>query len=104
MGLSNQEGHLTLATGNKSELADGLLHDLRRQRRRLRAAQGRARRRWCGQLATWRNAEAERMRRDAADPAELHHQAALCRAAPGQVDQDSLPPYDALDAILELYV
>ena len=42
MGLSNQEGHLVLATGNKSELAVGLLHDLRRQRRRLRPDQGRA--------------------------------------------------------------
>ena len=43
------------------------------------------------ELARWRNAEAAG-RADSPDPGELDHQAAERRAAPGQLDTDSLPP------------
>ena len=80
MALSNQEGHLVLTTGNKSELAVGYstlygdsvggynpIKDVWKTR--------------VWQLARWRNAAAERARRDAADPGTLDHQAAQRRAA-----------------------
>ena len=82
MGLSNQEGHLVLANSNKSELSVGYSTHLRRQRRRLRPDQGRAQDAGVGArpVAQRRGGAA---RRDAADPGEHHHQAAVGRAAPG---------------------
>ena len=79
MGLSNQHGHLLLATSNKSEVAVGystLYGD---------AAGGFAPikdvpKTLVWELARWRNAEARRARRDRADPAELDRQAAVGRA------------------------
>ena len=55
-------------------------------------------------LARWRNAEAVAARRHSPDPGELDHQAAERRAAPGQLDTDSLPHYEVLDALLDDYV
>ena len=44
-------------------------------------------------------------RPDAADPGELDHQAAVsAELAPGQLDTDSLPDYEVLDALLDDYV
>ena len=79
MGLSNQHGHLLLATSNKSEVAVGystLYGD---------AAGGFAPikdvpKTLVWELARWRNAEARAPRRDRADPAELDRQAAVGRA------------------------
>jgi NAD+ synthase (glutamine-hydrolysing) len=103
MGLSNQEGHLTLATGNKSELATGYstiygdsvggyapLKDVPKT--------------LVWELATWRNAEAERAGETPPIPPSSITKPPSAELRPGQVDQDSLPPYDVLDAILELYV
>jgi len=103
MGLSNQEGHLTLATGNKSELATGYstiygdsvggfapLKDVPKT--------------LVWQLARWRNAEAERMGQTPPIPPSSITKPPSAELRPGQVDQDSLPPYETLDAILELYV
>ncbi|MDF2094166.1 NAD+ synthase [Knoellia sp. 3-2P3] len=103
MGLSNQEGHLTLATGNKSELATGYstiygdsvggfapLKDVPKS--------------LVWQLATWRNAEAERRGETMPIPPNSITKPPSAELRPGQVDQDSLPPYETLDAILELYV
>jgi len=97
MGLSNQEGHLVLTTGNKSELAVGystiygdmcgglaLLSDLPKTR--------------VYELARWINREREIIPWNSIDKppsAELR---------PDQRDQDTLPPYEVLDGILELYV
>ena len=80
MALSNQHGHLVLATGNKSELAVGYstiygdsvggfapIKDVPKT--------------LVWQLARWRNARRRGARRDAADPGELDHQAAVGRAA-----------------------
>jgi NAD+ synthetase len=97
MALSNKFGSLLLTTGNKSELAVGyctLYGDM------------------CGGLAVisdvpktmvyriarWVNRGQEIIPRDSITKppsAELR---------PNQTDQDSLPPYDVLDAILEQYV
>ena len=82
MALSNQEGHLVLTTGNKSELAVGYstlygdsvggFNPLKDVLKTL-----------VWKLAQWRNAEADAARRDPADPGELDHQAAERGAAPG---------------------
>ena len=82
MALSNAEGHLVLATGNKSELAVGYstiygdavggFAPIKDVPKTLVWA--------AGPLAQRRR---RRARRDAADPAELDHQAAVGRTAPG---------------------
>ena len=97
MAMSNKFGSLLLTTGNKSELAVGyctLYGDM------------------CGGLAVisdvpkttvyrlseWINRDHEIIPRDTITKppsAELR---------PDQTDQDSLPPYDVLDAILDAYV
>jgi NAD+ synthase (glutamine-hydrolysing) len=97
MALSNKFGHLLLTTGNKSELAVGyctiygdmcgglaVISDLPKTR--------------VYELSRWINREREIIPWNTIDKppsAELR---------PDQKDQDTLPPYDELDAILELYV
>ena len=81
-----------------------LLDDLRRRGRRLRADQGRARRRWSGSSrggATPTPSGAASSRRSRRTPSAKPPSAEL---RPGQLDTDSLPPYDLLDAILDAYV
>jgi NAD+ synthase (glutamine-hydrolysing) len=103
MGLANQEGHLTLAPSNKSELAVGYstlygdsvggfapLKDVPKT--------------LVWQLARWRNQEAARLGQTEPIPANSIEKPPSAELRPGQVDQDSLPPYDVLDAILERYV
>ena len=97
MALSNKDNHLLLTTGNKSELAVGyctIYGDM------------------CGGLATisdlpktrvyeisrWLNREREII------PWHTIEKAPSAELRPDQKDQDTLPPYDILDAILELYV
>jgi NH3-dependent NAD+ synthetase len=97
MALSNKFGSLLLTTGNKSELAVGyctLYGDM------------------CGglavisdlpktlvyDLARWIN------RNEARIPIATLEKAPSAELRPNQTDQDSLPPYDLLDAILELYI
>ena len=97
MALSNKENHLLLTTGNKSELAVGyctiygdmngglaVISDLPKTR--------------VYEVARWINREREIIPWNTIDKppsAELR---------PDQKDQDTLPPYDILDGILELYV
>jgi NAD+ synthase (glutamine-hydrolysing) len=103
MGLSNAEGHLVLATGNKSELAVGYstiygdsvggfapLKDVPKT--------------LVWELARWRNAEAARRGETPPVPERSITKAPSAELRPGQVDQDSLPPYELLDAVLERYV
>ena len=81
-----------------------LLDHLRRQRRRVRPDQGRAQDPGlgAGPVAQRRGAcAAARRRRSRRAPSPRRPSAEL---RPGQVDQDSLPPYDVLDAILDAYV
>ena len=97
MALSNKFGHLLLTTGNKSELAVGyctLYGDM---------AGGLAvisdvPKTMVYELARWINREREII------PASTIEKPPSAELKPGQVDQDSLPPYDVLDQILQLYV
>ena len=103
MALSNSEGHLVLATSNKSELAVGystLYGDsvggfapLKDVPKTLVWA-----------LARWRNAEAERRGEVPPIPESSITKPPSAELRPGQTDQDSLPPYELLDALLERYV
>ena len=56
------------------------------------------------ELARWRNAEAVRRGETPPIPENTITKAPSAELRPGQVDQDSLPPYDVLDAILDAYV
>lgn len=97
MSLSNKTGSLLLTTGNKSELAVGyctMYGDM------------------CGGLAVisdlpkmqvyalsrWINREREII------PWDTIEKPPSAELRPDQKDQDTLPPYEVLDAILELYV
>ena len=97
MSVSNKFGSLVLTTGNKSELAVGyctLYGDM------------------CGglavisdvpktmvyRLARWINRDREVI------PVATIEKPPSAELRPGQKDEDSLPPYDILDAILEQYV
>ena len=103
MGLSNQEGHLVLATGNKSELAVGystLYGD---------AVGGYAPIKdvfkvdvW--RLAKWRNAKATSSGQSAPIPESSITKEPSAELRPGQKDSDSIPEYEILDQILELYI
>jgi NAD+ synthase (glutamine-hydrolysing) len=103
MGLSNQHGHLVLATGNKSELAVGystLYGD---------AVGGFAPvkdvpKTWVWRLARWRNAEAGRRGETPPIPESSITKEPSAELRPGQRDTDSLPSYDVLDDVLDDYV
>jgi NAD+ synthase (glutamine-hydrolysing) len=99
MGFSNKFNHLLLTTGNKSEIAVGyctLYGDM------------------CGglavisdvpkttiwELARWINQKAGRP----LIPQSSIDKVPSAELRPNQTDQDSLPPYDVLDAILHRYV
>lgn len=103
MGLSNQEGHLVLTTGNKSELAVGYstiygdsvggfapLKDVPKI--------------LVWELARWRNAHAESLGLTPPIPENSISKPPSAELRPGQTDQDSLPDYEELDAILEAYI
>ncbi|MGA1609709.1 MAG: NAD+ synthase [Candidatus Nanopelagicaceae bacterium] len=103
MGLSNQHGHLVLATGNKSELAVGystLYGD---------AVGGFAPIKdifksdvW--RLAKWRNRYAEGEGERAPIPSNSITKEPSAELRPDQRDSDSLPPYPILDQILTIYI
>lgn len=97
MALSNKFGHLVLTTGNKSEMATGyatlygdmaggyaVLKDVTKTRV------------WA--LSRWRNA------RSPVIPERIITRPPSAELRPDQTDQDSLPPYAELDAILEAYM
>ncbi len=103
MGLSNQEGHLVLACGNKSELAVGYstiygdavggfapIKDLLKTQ--------------VWELARWRNAEAERRGEVPPIPPGTITKEPSAELRPGQRDTDSLPPYRLLDDVLDDYI
>jgi NAD+ synthase (glutamine-hydrolysing) len=103
MGISNQEGHLVLATGNKSELAVGystLYGD---------AVGGFAPIKdiyktdvWA--LARWRNARALELGEVAPIPVNSIEKEPSAELRPDQKDSDSLPDYTLLDQVLTEYV
>jgi len=103
MGLSNQHGHLVLACGNKSELATGYstiygdavggyapIKDLPKT--------------LVWEIARWRNSWAERHGETPPIPENTISKEPSAELRPGQLDSDSLPPYEQLDAVLDAYV
>jgi len=103
MALSNQEGHLVLATGNKSELAVGYstmygdavggfapIKDLYKTQ--------------VWQLATWRNELAILQGDTPPIPENSIKKEPSAELAPNQKDSDSLPEYKLLDQILSIYI
>ena len=103
MALSNQEGHLVLTTGNKSELAVGystLYGDSVGGFNPLKDV-------WKSlvwKLATWRNEEAARRAEPAPIPERSISKPPSAELSPGQLDSDTLPDYAVLDPILVGYV
>jgi NAD+ synthase (glutamine-hydrolysing) len=103
MALSNQEHHLVLTTGNKSELAVGyttLYGDSVGGFNPLKDVP----KTMVWRLARWRNAAAEQAGDIPPIPTRSITKAPSAELRPGQRDTDSLPPYQVLDAILADYV
>lgn len=103
MALSNQHGHLVLACGNKSELAVGYstiygdavggyapLKDVPKT--------------LVWELSKWRNASAIANGQTPPIPPDTITKPPSAELRPDQLDSDSLPPYEILDAIMERYV
>ncbi|UJW35400.1 NAD+ synthase [Saccharothrix sp. AJ9571] len=103
MALSNLDGHLVLATGNKTELAVGYstiygdavggfapIKDVFKTH--------------VWQLARWRNAEAEKRGETPPIPENSISKPPSAELRPDQLDSDSLPDYALLDDILDDYV
>jgi NAD+ synthase (glutamine-hydrolysing) len=99
MGISNQEGHLVLATGNKSELAVGYstiygdavggfapIKDVPKT--------------LVWELAKWRNKQAG----NPPIPESSITKEPSAELRPGQLDTDSLPDYEKLDPMINAYV
>ncbi len=99
MAISNKTGRMVLTTGNKSEMAVGyatLYGDM---------AGGYAPIKDCSKtlvwrLARWRNAHAP----SAVIPQRIIDRPPTAELREGQLDTDSLPPYDVLDPILEAFI
>ncbi len=102
MGISNQEGHLVLATGNKSELAVGYstlygdavggfapIKDLFKTD--------------VWRLARWRNNQVGEGASSPIPESSITKEPSA-ELRPGQTDRDSLPDYIILDQILNLYI
>ncbi len=98
MALSNQEGHLVLTTGNKSELAVGystLYGDSVGGFNPLKDVP----KTMVWQLARWRNTQG-----DPPIPENSITKAPSAELRPDQKDSDSLPDYEILDPIIKGYV
>ncbi|MFG2758309.1 NAD+ synthase [Streptomyces wuyuanensis] len=103
MAVSNQEGHIVLAPGNKSELAVGystLYGDSVGAYGPIKDVYKST----VFRLAKWRNRAAAERGRTPPIPENSIAKPPSAELRPGQVDTDSLPDYDVLDRILELYV
>ncbi|MBT2511024.1 NAD+ synthase [Streptomyces sp. ISL-98] len=103
MAISNQEGHIVLAPGNKSELAVGystLYGDSVGAYGPIKDVY----KTWVFALARWRNKAAEERGQTPPIPENSVSKPPSAELRPGQVDTDSLPDYDVLDRILEMYV
>ncbi|MBV6696102.1 NAD+ synthase [Kitasatospora aureofaciens] len=103
MAISNQEGHIVLAPGNKSELAVGYstlygdsvgafgpIKDVYKS--------------LIFRLARWRNEEAERRGEVPPIPENTISKPPSAELRPDQMDTDSLPDYDLLDSVLDRYI
>lgn len=103
MGLSNQHGHLVLATGNKSELAVGystLYGDAVGGYAPIKDVP----KTLVWQLARWRNEVAQVRGEVPPIPESSITKPPSAELRPGQLDTDSLPDYELLDDVLDDYV
>jgi NAD+ synthase (glutamine-hydrolysing) len=96
MTISNKEGRLLLSTGNKSELALGYC-TLYGDTNGGLAVLGDLLKTEVYALARHYNRESEII------PREIIEKRPSAELAPGQYDDQSLPPYDLIDPILQLY-
>ena len=102
MAISNKKSLLVLTTGNKSEIAVGystLYGDMAGGFDALKDVS----KTLVYSLARYRNTEFSAIAQEVI-PQKVIDRPPSAELAPDQVDQDSLPPYDVLDRILELYV
>jgi NAD+ synthase (glutamine-hydrolysing) len=103
MALSNKTGRIVLTTGNKSEMATGyctlygdmaggfaVIKDLAKTT--------------VFRLARWRNANDPHGTGVEPIPERIITRPPSAELKPDQKDQDSLPPYEVLDAIMERYM
>jgi NAD+ synthase (glutamine-hydrolysing) len=103
MAMSNEQGHLMLVGGNKSELATGfatLYGDTAGGFAPLKDVP----KTLVWALARWRNTVARERGEVEPIPKQIIEKPPSAELAPGQVDADRLPPYDVLDAVLTDYV
>ncbi len=103
MALSNKFGHLVLSTGNKSELAVGYCTIYGDMAGGL-AVISDVPKTIIYELARFINSEASRAGKREIIPASTIEKPPSAELRPNQKDQDTLPPYDVLDAILRSYV
>jgi NAD+ synthase (glutamine-hydrolysing) len=99
MGLSNKFGWLVLTTGNKSEIGVGystLYGDMAGGFAVIKDVP----KTMVYALARWRNARDGR----AVIPDSVIRRSPSAELRPNQTDQDTLPPYEVLDPILQAYV
>ena len=97
MAISNKEGHMVLSTGNKSELAVGyctLYGDMSGGLGVLADVP----KTMVYELAAYLNRDREII------PAQIIRKAPSAELRPDQTDQDTLPPYDILDRIMNYYL
>jgi NAD+ synthase (glutamine-hydrolysing) len=98
MALSNKTGRIVLTTGNKSEMATGyctLYGDMAGGFAVIKDVA----KTLVYRLARWKNAQGREV-----IPERIITRAPSAELRPDQTDQDSLPPYDVLDAILARYM
>lgn len=97
MAISNKTGSLVLTTGNKSEMTVGyctLYGDMAGGFAVLKDVS----KTWVYRLSNYRNTLGRVI------PERIITRPPSAELKPNQTDQDSLPPYDVLDAIMALYV
>ena len=97
MALSNKLGYLVLATGNKSEMGVGYC-TLYGDMCGALAVISDVSKTWVYRLSEWINREGEVI------PRSTLTKAPSAELRPDQEDQDSLPPYEVLDRVLEGWV
>lgn len=104
MAISNREGHLVIAPGNKSELATGYttIYDAGSIGGFAPIKDVDKSRVW--KLARWRNNAAVDAGELPPIPESSITKPPSAELRPGQVDLDSLPPYELLDEVLDAYV
>ncbi|MGC5166558.1 NAD+ synthase [Luteimicrobium sp. DT211] len=104
MAISNSEGHLVIAPGNKSELATGYatIYDAGSIGGYAPIKDVDKSQVW--RLARWRNNHALDAGEIPPIPESSITKPPSAELRPGQLDQDSLPPYDVLDEVLDAYI